>query len=191
MFAPPTVLHDTFFFVILGLTQGAPPSSVLFLLYINDIVDFCPKRTMATVQTEEMEIGDEITLTVDDVLIHTRGWPELQCWLDACSRWAYKKGMRWESSKCFGIFGSQDEIERDKLRFYISGGETEKITKATYLGMTMMCRGLTIEVNVERGTSALTRTRMIASATGLGTDHPMSCTSYVLQMYLLEKPVHL
>lgn len=110
----------------LGLTQGAPLSPLLFLIYIDDIAKYCHRPVPDAVQNRE--IGNaEITLTANDVALHTRDWRSLQSWLDACTRWAQAKKMRWESTKCAIICRTQEEIEKEDLRFYIGGGEISKV----------------------------------------------------------------
>lgn len=85
--------------IILGLTQGAPLSLVLCLIYINDIADHCPRQLETTVTTNSVGKA-EITLTADDVVVHAADWESMQVWLDACKNWAKEKGMKWEATKC-------------------------------------------------------------------------------------------
>lgn len=119
----------------LVLTQEAPLSPILFLIYINDIVNFCHRSTTETVLVES--IGEsEITMTADDILRQSKEWPSLQLWLDACSRCAKKKKMRWDRTErvilnCV-ICITQGKIERSNFRFHMSGGDIKKVSEATY-----------------------------------------------------------
>lgn len=149
----------------LSLTQGPPLSSVLFLIYINDMTEFCPRPVSFEAQEDTLG-GAEVTLMADDVVLHAKGWGELQRWLDACSRWACKKNMKWESSKCAVICESEEEIENDKLKLYIMGGGISKVKAATYLGMTLTSKGLTPRKNLERVDATIQRAGSLSTVTG-------------------------
>lgn len=117
-------------YIILGLTQGAPLSSVLFLIYIDDLQNFCRKETDQEVMVDELESA-EITLTADDAVIYTTDWKSMQIWLDAFSRWVSKKEIKWENSKCKVICRSNEEAKDENIRLYIDGGLINKATSAT------------------------------------------------------------
>lgn len=55
----------------LGLTEGAPLSPILFLEYIDDISQYCHRPAPSPVQEWNIS-GTEITLTADDVTLHTK-----------------------------------------------------------------------------------------------------------------------
>lgn len=78
----------------LGITKGAPLSTIIFLIYIDDIGS-CGTRPLDDVVNTENLGNAEMTLTADDVIIHRREWVHVKIWLDDCYRWAEKKGMKW------------------------------------------------------------------------------------------------
>lgn len=68
----------------LGLAQVVPLSPILFFVYSNDLQK-CSDRIVGN-ETTQSELGkDEVTLTADDVVLHTNDWTKLQRWLDACA----------------------------------------------------------------------------------------------------------
>lgn len=157
----------------LVLTQGSPLSLVLFLVYINKITHFCPRPSPSSVITDSIrEAG--ITITADDIALHTRDWPTLQKWLKVFSRWACKNNMLWKSTK-FTI-----DIDRWNLRFYIGGGKIRKVMEATYLVMALKSTGFTQKMKIERIEAAITISQATARATILDTDSPRDSTNYAL-----------
>lgn len=66
----------------LGLKEGAPLSTTLLLVYINDIYDFCPRKSNKEVITNQIGKA-EMKLAADDVIFHTNNWINTQIFLDA------------------------------------------------------------------------------------------------------------
>lgn len=114
----------------LVLTQGAPLSSTLFLIYTNYLADYCQRRTDLDVVIEGIGHA-EVTLTADYIVVHTEDWCAMQPWLEACSRWAYKKDMKWENSKYTVICMWKEEVDSTSIRLYIRGGEIRKAMGST------------------------------------------------------------
>lgn len=57
----------------LGITQAAPLSPILFLIYLNGLHEYCPRKTYQEVIYGKIRTM-EITLTADNAMIHTKGW---------------------------------------------------------------------------------------------------------------------
>lgn len=152
-------------------------------MYIDDVSQYCHKHVPSAVQ--EWNISEaEITLNADDVALHTKNWPELQMWMDACSRWVHKKWMKWESANCAIICDTEEEIVRDKLRFHIGRGKIKKVLEAPDLGMSLTRKGLSQRRNQERWLTVLSKVRTIAGATKLDSNSPFDVTRKVLETYL-------
>lgn len=82
----------------LGLTQGTPLSPTLFLVHINDILRFCRRHTEHEVV--EKRIGSaEITLTSDDVAIHTKTGQTCRYGWTPALKGLTNKAMKWENAK--------------------------------------------------------------------------------------------
>lgn len=126
----------------------------------------------------------ELSMTADDVVVHTRTWHHMQAWLDACGMWACKKGIRWESAKCSVICKSTDEIEDTKTVLRIAGGVIKKTLSAVYLGVTLKSEGIDINLNEKSARKALGRTRVLASAGMLGTEGKRNRMDFILEKYL-------
>lgn len=99
----------------LGLTQG-PPTPILFIEYINNLPRYCRSGVDHEVQPQTKG-STEISLTADDVKLHTMDWSGLISCLDDCGRWACKKGMRLESTEYTVICRRQQEVEDEKWSF--------------------------------------------------------------------------
>lgn len=54
----------------------------------------------------------ELTLTAYDVIIQAKSWESAQNWLDASTKWAEAKKMKWEPTKCATIC-SKEGLEDD------------------------------------------------------------------------------
>lgn len=172
----------------LGLTKGAPLSPILFVEYIEDIPYFRRRHTTRAVLTSAPGEA-EISMTADDVVIHTKDWGSMIAWLDACSKWAYyKKRMVWKSSKCAVICRllQQTGVEDDKCRFYTMGGQIQKTLSATYLGLTMSSGGLIDDLNVKIGEQEVKKATKLTETTRIGTQAPKSriCTGVIPQKYI-------
>lgn len=76
----------------LGLPQRSPLPPILFLIYIDYILQYCPRIESRAVGEQVRK--DEITLTADAVIRQTRSWGNLQYWLKACGRGANKIVLR-------------------------------------------------------------------------------------------------
>lgn len=123
-------------------------------------------------------------MTGDDVVLHTKGFGELQKWLDECSRWTCKKSMKGESYKCALICEKEEEISNDKLKLYIMGGEMTMVRAAKCRGMTLAGRGITPRKNLERGKAEIQGAGSLAEMTGIETDAPQSRVRFVIETYL-------
>lgn len=97
----------------------------------------------------------EITLTVDDDVIHTTDWADLQVSVDACLRWAYRKWKHWKSAKCTVIFKSEAELEDGKIKFFIGEAEIRKGISATYLGMKITSCCIRNSMNHKRSNTSI------------------------------------
>lgn len=106
----------------------------------------------------------------------------MQTWLDAYSRWLYKKLMTWESIKCTAICQSEEEVQDDSFKLYISGKEINKAVSATYIGIKMTSRGLEAKRNIEREEE--TRRRTSSKETAERVSAPWNRTRFVLETYL-------
>lgn len=96
----------------------------------------------------EKAVGNfEISLTGDEVVIHIKTWYHLQSWLDECCRWACKKKMKWESSKCTFICSSNGEVNNERLALLIAGGVIKKVKSPVCLWMNISSRGLLGDLN--------------------------------------------
>lgn len=71
--------------------------------------------------------------------------------MDACTKWAEHKGMKWERKKCNIICNSQVEVEDVDIRPKLSGGLIRKGLVAPYLGIAMTRSDVTDKFNLERG----------------------------------------
>lgn len=57
----------------LGLTQGAPLSPVLFIVYTNNLTQFCTRPIDSRLKTREIGKAD-LTLTAHDVVLQATNW---------------------------------------------------------------------------------------------------------------------
>lgn len=119
----------------LGLTQGAHLSTILFIIYTDDL-DVHGKRYVG----EEVQVGSlgnaEISLTAGDGIIFTRKWTHAQL---------------------------QEVEDENTGPLMISVEEIKKSKDETYLGITLTNSGITDKLNVERGQKAITITSSIAT----------------------------
>lgn len=67
----------------LGLMQGAPISQILFIIYTDDLSKYGSRTLERKVQVSTFRDA-ALSLTADDVSLHTRNFKRLQHLLNAC-----------------------------------------------------------------------------------------------------------
>lgn len=158
----------------LCLIKEAPLSPFLFLVYINDLLQFCARPSDSRFMII-LIVKANLTMTADDLLVHTTSWVYLRIWLDACSSWSCRTKMGWESSKCTVICISDEEVERNDLVLYIGGCKINKVKNTSYLGMTLTSNGLRDEPNLQLRTTVLKKASALAEAGSKGKEFRGGC----------------
>lgn len=126
-------------------------------------------------------------MMADDVVAHTTSSGNIQIWLDTCSRWAYRKAIKFERSKCTVICSSKTEATNDDIKLFIGGGEINKATSATYLGMMLTTNGLREDMNVKRSTEVIQKAFPVETTARLNKTAAQGRTRFILDTYLRSK----
>ena len=127
-----------------GLPQGSVLSPLLFLVYINDLV-------------EELAEGIQVSAFADDIAVWHTGRTARACrkraqWAtNVVERWSEEWLMRLSTAKCSVTLFSNDrrDVEMEGMEVRMAGQELKKEKKPCFLGVTYDV-GMTFGKQVER-----------------------------------------
>lgn len=130
--------------ITIGLTQGGTASPALFRLYINDLAGRLIIAAGKDIDGNESHTFDPRKLVEDDVILVANSKEQLQKLLEVCSARDTENELSWKPSKCAIVV---PDIEKVNTTFTLANQEVPFKTSATYLGLTISCRGFKKEVN--------------------------------------------
>lgn len=113
-----------------GVMQGDSLSPYLFILYINDVVEYIKSRCE----------GVSVILYADDMVVLTESDEALQKALDSLKEWTSLNKMKVNTSKTKIIKfrkGGGRFSSRDNLGYWYGADEIKKVDEYVYLGVTL------------------------------------------------------
>lgn len=120
-----------------GTRQGCPLSPILFLIFINDILQYVPKGVKVPGVKEGPKECPAL-LFADDVAGLAEDKEGVEAFLDGITEWSDKWALPIGATKC-GIMligGTEEEQkELEKETFSIAGEKVEVVRKYKYLGI--------------------------------------------------------
>lgn len=141
-----------------GVRQGCPLSSLLFNVFINDILSENVRNGLG-VETPGLEGFISGLLFADDLCLLADSEAELQVLLDSASTWAKKWGMTFGIKKC-AVVATLTDVESLRLdNVWWLGGEVVPIAdQYTYLGVEIggsLDMKLAADANLKKGRNLL------------------------------------
>ena len=122
----------------LGLVQGSPLSPILFIIYVEDLLQELQPNNPTIWKTR----NNKVTAYADDILLHVETPEDLQQLLNVCARWAHRKGMIWQPSKCSVLWLPDERSAELGVSFTINGEHIPKRQEILYLGVTLTHKGI-------------------------------------------------
>ena len=127
-----------FFDVTVGLKQGGPLSSILFLLFINDITENFNLNTL--VDSDFELLSKFLILFADDIVLFTTDPVSLQSQIDSIYYFPVKWGLKINVDKT-KIWVFESRKSKNTQKFLIDGREIEIVDSFTYLGIKFLYPG--------------------------------------------------
>lgn len=127
-----------FFDSNVGLKQGEPLSPLLFIIFINDIVNDIASDNISTFTLNQIQIF--MLLFADDTVLFAESPDDMQILLDGlkayCDKWNIS--VNTEKTKIV-VFKSGNR--RSNVELYFDNILLEQVTSFTYLGVTLSSNG--------------------------------------------------
>ena len=122
-----------------GLKQGEPLSPLLFIIFINDIVNDIASDNISTFTLNQIQIF--MLLFADDTVLFAESPDDMQILLDGlkayCDKWNIS--VNTEKTKVV-VFKSGNR--RSNVELYFDNILLEQVTSFTYLGVTLSSNGI-------------------------------------------------
>ena len=125
-----------FYDMLVGTRQGCPLSPILFILFINDLLDYLPEGVdIPGVQNEER---CSALLFADDIAGLAENTDQVKAFLDGIARWSADWKMPIGAPKCgvMMVGGSEEEQEEfAQQSFSVDDQEIPVVRRYKYLGI--------------------------------------------------------
>ena len=121
-----------FFDVTIGLKQGEPLSPILFLFFLNDIIDNLDFNSLADSDLELL--SKYLILFADDIVLFTTNPESLQAQIDSIYQYSVKWGLTINVNKTKVCIFEKRKSNHDQ-RFYINNEIVEIVDSFVYLGI--------------------------------------------------------
>ena len=121
-----------FFDVTLGLKQGEPLSPILFILFINDIVDSIDFNNLT--DNDLNMLTKYLILFADDIVLFTTDATSLQSQIYKIAQYSFNWGLKINVEKT-KVCVFEKRKQNHNVQFVIDGEEVEIVDNFTYLGI--------------------------------------------------------
>ena len=122
----------------MGVKQGEPLSSLLFIFFINDMSATLENNGIDSISIDELQIF--LLLFADDTALFSSSQEGLQILLNKLPVYCNTWGIHMNVDKTVAMTFKQG-TRPDTLEFYYNNEKLKNVNKFTYLGVTLSSSG--------------------------------------------------